>query len=42
MRSELEKMIAGELYLASDPELVAGRNRARVLFRRFNASDPGE
>lgn len=33
-------MIRGELYLASDPELVAARVRARRLFARFNASDP--
>jgi maltose O-acetyltransferase len=39
--TEREKMLAGELYLATDPELVALRNRARVLFRRFNASEPG-
>lgn len=42
MASEREKMIRGELYLASDPELVEGRVRARRLFARFNASDPGD
>ncbi|MBC8139513.1 MAG: sugar O-acetyltransferase [Fibrella sp.] len=31
-------MLAGELYLASDPELVAGRNNARRLTRRYNAT----
>lgn len=40
--SEREKMLAGELYLASDPELVEARVRARRLFARFNASDPGD
>ena len=35
-------MVRGELYLASDPELVAARVRARRLFARFNASDPGD
>lgn len=31
-------MLAGELYLASDPELTALRLRCRGLTRRFNAS----
>ncbi len=40
-RSEKEKMIAGELYLAGDPELVAGRQFARKQMMRFNAEiDP--
>ena len=38
--TEREKMIRGELYLASDPELAAARTRARRLFARYNASDP--
>lgn len=42
MNSEREKMVRGELYLASDPELVAARVRARRIFARFNASDPGD
>ena len=42
MPTEREKMVHGELYLASDPELVAARVRARRLFARFNASDPGD
>ena len=41
-RSEQEKMLAGELYLASDPGLVAARVRARTLCARFNPSDPGD
>jgi maltose O-acetyltransferase len=34
--TEREKMLAGELYLATDPELTAARRRARLLFREFN------
>ena len=40
--TEREKMIAGELYLASDPELAEGRLRARRLWQRFNQGDPGD
>ena len=36
--TEREKMLAGEMYLASDAELTAGRQRARALTRRFNAT----
>lgn len=39
MKSELDKMIAGDLYRADDPELVAARLAARKLVRRFNHSD---
>lgn len=38
MRSEREKMLAGELYSAADPELVAARRRARRLLDQFNRS----
>lgn len=38
--TEAAKMRRGELYLASDPELVAARIRARRLWQRFNATDP--
>jgi maltose O-acetyltransferase len=38
--TEREKMLAGALYLATDPELVAARTRARRLWSRFNATDP--
>jgi maltose O-acetyltransferase len=31
-----ERMLRGELYLADDPELVAGRARARGLLERYN------
>jgi maltose O-acetyltransferase len=40
MATEREKMLRGELYLASDPELVAARIRARRLCQRLNAADP--
>jgi maltose O-acetyltransferase len=36
MRSEKQKMLAGEPYLASDPELVQERIRARHLTRLYN------
>src|SRR5215212_7265057 len=42
MRSEREKMLAGELYDALDPELVAGRERARDLCQALNAAREGE
>lgn len=35
MKTEREKMLAGELYLASDPELVAARDRAQRLLRNY-------
>ena len=38
MVTEREKMIAGELYDALDPELVALRGRARDLCRELNAT----
>ena len=34
--SEKQKMLAGELYLASDPELIAERRRAKLLCHRYN------
>ena len=36
--TEKEKMLAGELYLATDPQLVAERRRARDLLHALNAS----
>jgi maltose O-acetyltransferase len=38
MRSERQKMLAGELYDALDPELVQARERARDLCQELNAS----
>jgi maltose O-acetyltransferase len=40
MATEREKMLRGEPYLASDPELVAARIRARRLCQRLAALDP--
>jgi len=37
-----ERMLRGDLYLADDPELVAGRARARELLERFNKTGPSE
>jgi maltose O-acetyltransferase len=37
-RTEREKMLAGELYNPLDPELVAGRERARDLCQVLNAT----
>ena len=42
MRSEREKMLAGELYDPLDPELVAGRTRARDLCQVLNATREGD
>lgn len=41
-KSEFQKMLAGELYLASDPELVTMRKRARRLTRLFNQGTEDE
>lgn len=43
-RSERERMLAGELYRAWDPALVAERNATRRLLRAYNATgeDEGE
>src|SRR5438067_1347248 len=38
MRSEMEKMVAGELYDPLDPELVRARDRARNLCQDLNAT----
>ena len=42
MNTERQKMLAGELYDAMDPELVAGRNRARDLCQTLNATREAE
>jgi maltose O-acetyltransferase len=41
-RSEKEKMLAGELYVATAPELTAERFRARKLLRAYNQSTEEE
>lgn len=38
MRSERDKMLAGELYDPLDPDLVAARDRARDLCQALNAT----
>ncbi len=38
--TERAKMLRGELYQASDPVLVGARQRARLLWMRFNSSSP--
>lgn len=40
--TEKEKMLAGELYDATDPQLVAERRRARDLLHALNASRDGQ
>jgi maltose O-acetyltransferase len=42
MRTEREKMLAGELYNALDPELVAARAKARDLCLALNQSREAE
>lgn len=41
-RSEREKMLAGELYVAADPELTRARQRARALIRDYNGTNEAE
>lgn len=36
MITEKQKMLAGDMYNPSDPELVKERLRARILFQKFN------
>ena len=38
-RSQMQRMIAGELYHASDPEIATAAARAKALAQRFNAVD---
>lgn len=40
--SERAKMLRGDLYVASDPELTAARLRARRLFKLYNETDPAD
>jgi maltose O-acetyltransferase len=42
VRSEREKMLAGELYNPLDPELVRARDRARNLCQDLNATREGQ
>ena len=38
MKSEMQKMLSGELYNAADEELVAARMQARFLLKKYNDS----
>ncbi len=42
MKSEKEKMLAGELYFAGDDELDKDRTAARILFSEYNSTKPTE
>lgn len=42
MPTEKQKMVAGQLYDASDPELVADRLAARRLLKKLNDSGPDD
>ncbi|MFF5296875.1 sugar O-acetyltransferase [Paractinoplanes globisporus] len=39
-RTMRERMLAGELYIADDPDLAAESQRAQALTHRLNAADP--
>lgn len=41
-KTEKQKMLAGELYLASDPELAAESKRASLLLHRYNQTSVEE
>lgn len=41
-KTEKQKMLAGELYLASDPELFAEHQRACLLTRQYNSTTEAE
>jgi maltose O-acetyltransferase len=40
--SEKEKMLSGEFYNASDPQLADERKQARELLHRLNTSEYGD
>ena len=42
MKSEKEKMLRGELYDATDPQLTKERRKARLLFKQFNDTGDDE
>lgn len=41
-RSMRERMLAGDLYIADDPQLIVEMQRAASLAQRFNQSDPAQ
>ncbi|KAA8606965.1 sugar O-acetyltransferase [Salipiger aestuarii] len=42
MPSELQKMVAGELYRPGDPELASARTRAQALMQQYGATILGD
>lgn len=40
--TEKEKMIAGEMYMPIDPQLIEDRRHARIVFGTFNATHPDD
>lgn len=42
MRTEKEKMLAGELYMATDPQLQADQRAAQTWMDRYNTAKPDE
>jgi maltose O-acetyltransferase len=41
-RSQRDRMLVGDLYVADDPQLAADSLRAEQLTRQFNTSDPAD
>lgn len=41
-RSMRERMLAGDLYIADEPQLAADMRRAAILMHRFNTGDPSD
>ena len=41
-RSQRERMLAGDLYIADDPELAAEARRAADLMHQFNSTNPAD
>jgi maltose O-acetyltransferase len=41
-RSQRDRMLAGELYIADDSQLAADNLRALTLTSQFNVSDPAD
>ena len=39
-RSMYERMLAGDPYIADDPEMARAANRAHALMHRINTADP--
>ncbi len=40
--TEKERMIAGDMYAPSDPQLIEDRRRARIIFGKYNVTHPDE